>query len=153
VYHHNIVTQNYISFFSEIALELFCGCLALFVADAWIVLFYTIIYVLIHYVNYGMKVNINHELHHKDVTTNFGLDIYDVMFHTKNKNSGDEDIHHFIPNILLSFGIVAWIQQNYNPTWMHIGYVAVVGIISSHIIFSLYLWRRYDPISKTFIGI
>jgi hypothetical protein len=135
---------------AEILFELFGGCILLLGLNQWIVLFYSIGYVFIHFVNYGIQINNVHELHHKEVTTNFGLDIYDVMFHTKNPKSEREDTSHFIPTVLLTFGIVAWIQQNYNPTWM---YIILSAIVISHIIISVYLWRRYDPVSKTFIGV
>ena len=76
-------------------------------------IYYIIIYMLVHNINYGvLNVNNYHQLHHKDPTTNLGLDIYDYLCSTKHVETPDlEDASHYLPPAILSFFVVLAIKE------------------------------------------
>jgi len=105
-YHHE--HNDYFSYISQIFIELFFGLFflnlhSLILFEPSIIILFTLFYTTIHNINYGLlRVNDVHYLHHKNMFTNIGPDICDVIFNTKNnKNLYVEDISHYIPNIIL----------------------------------------------------
>jgi hypothetical protein len=107
-YHHD--NNNYFSYISQIILELFIGLSFLpFVYlnwiwfDPWIVVLVTLFYSTLHNINYGMlRVNNIHYNHHKNIYTNLGPDICDIIFSTKDNRDEDiENTNHYIPNIVI----------------------------------------------------
>ena len=81
--------------------------------NEWVLLFGYIIYTTVHNINYAMlKVNDYHTYHHIDCHTNYGPDILDFIFNTKNENTlSCENTLHYIPNIIVSFIIVYMIKK------------------------------------------
>ena len=106
------LTNNIILKYSLIELQI----LNLGFINSWMILFLYFIYTTVHNINYGMyRVNNYHSVHHDNVKTNIGPDIFDLLMGTKNKNtSKNEQIDHFIPNILGSFFIVLTLKTLYN---------------------------------------
>jgi len=157
IYHHT--HSDWLSLWSQIILELFCGVGGIVLLHKWVVLFYTIFYCILHHVNYSiLKINNIHTVHHEDVLTNIGPDICDILFKTKHQTTSSiEDITHYIPSIFISFGIVAWIQQLWqtsHSSWMiYSGYILALGIVVMYTTTSFYLWRQYDPLTKKFNAI
>ena len=118
IYHHHYNT--FFANFIEVSHEL-CSFLILYPVyhftgtkyfDTWAVIFYFIMYTSIHNINYGyLKVNNFHKLHHENPLTNYGPDLCDIFFKTKNEKEPDmEDITHYIPNVVISAIIVVVLQ-------------------------------------------
>jgi hypothetical protein len=153
-YHHD--NNNYFSYISQIILELSIGLLFLpFIYlnwiwfDPWIVVLFTLFYSTLHNINYGvLHVNNVHFKHHKDVYTNIGPDICDIIFSTKNESDDDiENTNHYIPNIIIITILIMFlkymckndkIQQN---LLFFITIIAVIFCIS--IIISLLILHNY----------
>jgi hypothetical protein len=99
----------------------------LFFVDEWIMFFIYIFYTTVHNINYSiLKVNKYHFQHHQLPVSNMGPDIFDLLFGTKNKKTMEnEQIDHYIPNILLSFLMVLFLKHLYlnkNPLYLKIGF-------------------------------
>lgn len=90
----------------------------LFFVDEWVMFFLYIIYTTVHNINYAvLKVNTYHIEHHKLESSNIGPDFFDLLFGTKNqKTIENEQIDHFIPNIIFSFLVVLFLKHIYNHT-------------------------------------
>lgn len=127
IYHHE--NDNFFSNFIQIILELLCALTTIYVnyflldnkLDKWIIIFMYIFYTTIHNINYSiLKVNKTHKLHHDNINTNFGPDICDILFNTKNKNIKKkyyiEDTDHYIPNIII-ISIIMLILKKINEIY------------------------------------
>lgn len=124
-YHHE--NNNWFSHGIQILLEMQFGLLLPVVneflmdniLDKWIIILLYIFYTSVHNINYSLfHVNKTHELHHKNIYTNIGPDICDVLFDTKNKenvNDDDhiEDISHYILNIIIGTIFVVLLKKLY----------------------------------------
>lgn len=88
---------------------------SLFFIDKWMILFLYFIYTTVHNINYGMlMVNNYHFYHHLKPETNIGPDFYDILFGTKNIDTpNNENIDHYIPNILFGFAGVMLLKTTY----------------------------------------
>lgn len=88
----------------------------LFFINEWIMFFIYFFYTTVHNINYTMlKVNKYHYQHHQISNTNLGPDIFDLLFGTKNKNTiENEQVDHYIPNILLSFIVIILFKKIYD---------------------------------------
>lgn len=127
-YHHE--QNNWLSHGIQILMELQFG-LALpimnelllgNILDRWVIVFLYLFYSSVHNINYSLyHVNKTHELHHKNIYTNMGPDICDVIFQTKNQEIRDdedyiEDVSHYNWNIFVSACIVLILKYLYtNP--------------------------------------
>lgn len=70
--------------------------------DINIFLVWAVLYTTIHLVNYNITTPEEHINHHKDPKTNFGIDIYDILFKTKNKNDKSvENYNHYSINLII----------------------------------------------------
>lgn len=121
-YHHE--NNGLFSQIIEISLEVFHFMLVFIIlptnlSNEWIILFCALVYISVHYINYGLlHVNNVHALHHKDIVSNYGPDYYDVLFGTKHSSQTEvENVSHYIPNMTISFIIVYLLQQvcKYKP--------------------------------------
>ena len=108
--HHNsnINTESK-NIFKEMCNNLFFqgGGLFVFVyfmkkLDINIFLVWAVLYTTIHLVNYNIITPEEHINHHKYPGTNFGIDIYDIIFKTKNKNDTSvENYNHYSINLFI----------------------------------------------------
>jgi hypothetical protein len=71
--------------------------------ELWVLFFYVLFYSTVHNINYGFfKVNDVHSIHHMTCRSNFGPDLCDVVFDTKDiLNNNVENTNHYILNIIL----------------------------------------------------
>ena len=159
-YHHE--NNNWFSHGIQILLEMQFGLLLPVIneflmddiLDKWVIILLYIFYTTVHNVNYSLfHVNKTHELHHKNIYTNIGPDICDVLFETKNQeNIRDEDhledISHYIVNIIVGTIFVVLLKKMYAcpitklllDWWSYI----VITIVSIIIIMSnTYLMNYY----------
>ena len=63
-----------------------------------VILSYGLLYSSVHNINYNLKKNKNHELHHKNKFTNYGIDFIDIIFDTK-YNKKLEDLNEDSNNL------------------------------------------------------
>jgi hypothetical protein len=124
-YHHE--NNNWFSHGIQILLEMQFGLLFPLIneflmdniLDKWVIILLYFFYTTVHNVNYSLfHVNQTHELHHKNITTNIGPDICDILFDTKNQeNIHDEDhledISHYIVNIIVGTIFVVLLKKMY----------------------------------------
>lgn len=123
-YHHE--NDNFFSNFIQIILELSCALTTIFLnyfllnnrLDKWVIIYMYIFYTTIHNINYSIfKVNKTHELHHSNLKTNFGPDICDILYDTKNKNIEKkeyiENTDHYIPNIIIILILILILKKIY----------------------------------------
>ena len=67
-----------------------------------IFLLWAMLYTTIHLINYSFHSPEEHINHHKDCYTNYGIDLYDILFDTKNKNdSYVENYNHYSYNLII----------------------------------------------------
>jgi hypothetical protein len=121
LHHYHHTHNNFFSHFIQYLIELNFPILFLPIYyifgttffDPWIVFFSAMFYSTVHNINYGLlRVNNVHSLHHKNVFTNIGPDICDIVFGTKNKQNKDVEItHHYIPNIVLITILILILQK------------------------------------------
>jgi hypothetical protein len=75
--------------------------------DTSIIILWGLIYSTVHMINYTIVENDTHKKHHMNKYTNYGLDIYDILFNTKYDSVIDDINHYSINMILLTFIIIA----------------------------------------------
>jgi hypothetical protein len=111
--------------------------------DIWLNLFGIILYSSIHNINYGMfHVNDVHSLHHENQATNYGPDLWDVIFKTKNKkNKSIENTNHYLPNIIIILCILLFLKNNVSEKIINnvVFYVNIV-IYISYVLGTIYLY-------------
>jgi hypothetical protein len=120
IHHYHHENNNLFAYYSQILLEVTLPIVFLplylkydnVYIDPWIVLFFVLVYSSVHNINYAIfRVNDVHALHHKEIKTNIGPDIFDVIFNTKNKNNNKvENTNHYIPNIIITTILVVIIK-------------------------------------------
>ena len=71
--------------------------------DIFVLAFTTLLYSSVHNINYGyFKVNNVHSIHHMRRKSNYGPDLCDVLFNTKDILNNDvENTSHHIPNMII----------------------------------------------------
>jgi hypothetical protein len=70
-------------------------------------LLWAFMYTTIHHINYPLIGSKEHREHHENKFTNYGLDIWDVIFNTKPKEGGTpEDFNHIIFNLIIGVAIL-----------------------------------------------
>lgn len=159
-YHHE--NNNWFAYYSQILLEVTLPIVFLplylkydnVYLDPWILLFFVLVYSSIHNINYAVfRVNDVHALHHKEIKTNIGPDIFDVIFNTKNKNNNTvENTNHYIPNIIITtilvFIIKTFAEKNEN-IYSFLKIVLIYFYLSSFLFLSLSSIYIYNNDLKT----
>jgi len=73
--------------------------------DLYVITLWGLMYATIHNINYVLYPSNTHILHHVDKTTNYGIDIWDILFHTKFDGDSSyprlENINHYAINTVL----------------------------------------------------
>ena len=70
--------------------------------DISVFLIWAILYTTIHLINYNIVPCKEHINHHKNPNTNYGIEIYDILFNTKNKNDiSVENYNHYSINLII----------------------------------------------------
>ena len=101
-----------------------------------LILYYIIIYVSVHNINYTIfHASENHSFHHKIKNPcNYGPDVFDHLFKT-NYNNNFENNSHMLPNIFFSFLITYYLFKPNNI--IDYKYIKIIFIFYA-IIFTLY---------------
>ena len=82
----------------------------------WVVALWGLLYSTIHIINYEFFVKSKpHTYHHINKHTNYGLDIWDVIFNTKYKNDNydTENINHGAINVFILTGIIIYLMNRF----------------------------------------
>lgn len=111
--------------------------------DIWLNLFGIILYSSIHNINYGMfHVNDVHSLHHENQATNYGPDLWDVIFKTKNKkNKSIENTNHYLPNIIIILCILLFLKNNVSDKIINnVLFYVNIFIYISYVLGTIYLY-------------
>lgn len=66
-----------------------------------IIFFWALLYSTVHNINYNLSPPIQHENHHKEYNTNFGIDTLDILFDTKYDIENIEIFNHCAINIII----------------------------------------------------
>lgn len=68
-----------------------------------VILLWGFMYPTVHLINYEFKQSKTHVLHHKNSKTNYGIDIWDILFNTKynGDNTEIENINHYSINVVI----------------------------------------------------
>ena len=154
-YHHDH-SRTFLSDLTEIILEInflnsilpYLYIFNIEIINIWVILLYTFMYITIHNINYTrLRVNNVHRLHHQSMHTNHGPDVCDIIFGTKSPLDTEvENTDHYIPNIIIGFIIVYFIQCMYEKSDIYKFYLRFSGIAMLsfsallYVIFSTYLW-------------
>ena len=123
--------------------------------NCWIIIFCIIYYSTIHNINYSFfHVNNFHELHHVSQTTNYGPDIFDIIFNTKNNTIPNvENCNHTIINYILItiiILIIKWICKNECYKTIIIEFITIFVIFSFlfYLLISIILMQHITEVDK-----
>ena len=159
IHHYHHENNDFFAHISQILLEIsfpsiFIPIYLLFDTiffNPWVIGLYGFFYTTVHNVNYTiLKVNNVHSRHHKNIFTNIGPDICDVIFNTKNEEDiAPENINHYIPNIIIGTIIVLTLKymcQNQTIKTIFIDILIFFLIFSLIFLFisALYLNNFYE---------
>jgi hypothetical protein len=74
--------------------------------NIYVVLLWALAYCTIHNINYDILSPVSHQMHHKDNSTNYGIDFWDILVGTKYPGDEIEDINHYAINMVLITAII-----------------------------------------------
>jgi hypothetical protein len=74
--------------------------------DNDVLLFTTFLYTSFHMINYHVLKVPTHVKHHEKPNTNFGPDIMDILFNTKQDRDNIEDMNHGVINVVLILSLI-----------------------------------------------
>ena len=108
-YSHNIINEFIGNFITQAGIFLIIKFLITNMNYSIIIL-WGIMYSTIHIINYDIIQNPIHIKHHINKNTNYGIDIWDIIFNTKynNDNNDIENINHYSINIILLTGVIVY---------------------------------------------
>jgi hypothetical protein len=154
-YHHS--HTNLLSHISQVLIELFLlsilfmpsyfGCDITKSLEIYVLLFASLLYTTVHNINYGcFRVNNVHSIHHMRNITNYGPDLCDIIFDSKDRLNDDvENITHYIPNMIILTILLIFVKNEKFiklSTVKNIGYYFIFLNMICCFIFSLYLYVK-----------
>ena len=120
IYHHNssINKQPYYLFLEALNnIWMQGGCWILYIyifslnINVYNILLWCLVYSSFHNINYNlMEEPLIHQEHHKNIFTNIGIDIVDVIFGSKYDDAHIENINHYAINIVIITGILLYFK-------------------------------------------
>jgi hypothetical protein len=69
--------------------------------NLYVCLLWGLLYSTVHIINYSLYPSLTHNYHHFNKYTNYGIDIWDILFGTKNENTPIENINHYGINLII----------------------------------------------------
>jgi hypothetical protein len=110
---HNIIFEFIFNFYTQAGAFLI---VMYFVKklNYYSVILWGLIYPTIHLINYDIIKCQVHMNHHLDKHTNYGIDIWDIMFNTKYQgdNTDIENINHYSINVVIISAILVYVINN-----------------------------------------
>jgi hypothetical protein len=110
---HNVIFEFIFNFYTQagafLAIMYFVKKLNYYSVILW-----GLIYPTIHLINYDIIKCQVHMKHHLDKHTNYGIDIWDIMFNTKYQgdNTDIENINHYSINVIVISAILVYVINN-----------------------------------------
>ena len=96
----NMLIEMLINFLTQGGILMFiiwiCRNLSMYVVFLW-----AFAYCTVHIINYDILRPITHQRHHENSHTNYGIDIWDILWGTKFHGDGLENINHYAINLIL----------------------------------------------------
>jgi hypothetical protein len=74
--------------------------------NLYVCLLWGLLYATVHIINYSLYPSLTHNYHHFDKYTNYGIDIWDILFGTKNENTPVENINHYGINLIILTALI-----------------------------------------------
>jgi hypothetical protein len=89
---------------------------ALSLMDYSVIVLWGLMYATVHNINYNLYPSHIHAKHHLNKFTNYGIDIWDIMFNTKYEGdfSDIEDINHYSINVILCTIVICIVISYFN---------------------------------------
>ena len=110
---HNVIFEFIFNFYTQAGAFLI---IMYFVKklNYYSVILWGLIYPTIHLINYDIIKCQVHMKHHLDKHTNYGIDIWDIMFNTKYQgdNTDIENINHYSINVVIISAILVYVMNN-----------------------------------------
>ena len=110
---HNVIFEFIFNFYTQAGAFLI---IMYFVKklNYYSVILWGLIYPTIHLINYDIIKCQVHMKHHLDKHTNYGIDIWDIMFNTKYQgdNTDIENINHYSINVIIISAILVYVMNN-----------------------------------------
>ena len=75
------------------------------------IIFWALIYTSVHNINYDLLHPKEHVNHHLYPSTNYGIDLLDILCETKHETDSIEIMHHGLPNLVISAMAIIQFQQ------------------------------------------
>jgi hypothetical protein len=168
-YHHN--HNDFYAHYLQIFLELSSGIMPIMLIylytgkpyikysfEPYVLFMFSFFYSSIHNVNYSIyHVNKIHSNHHDNWSVNYGPDILDVIYGTKENYEELENTDHYLPNLVIStIGIMSlkfflnYIGEKYKNIFLTNLIRIYALIISSIYVFNLNLLFNYENNTLTF---
>lgn len=168
-YHHS--HTNVLSHISQVLIELLIMS-QLFIPsyfgyditkyiEIYVLVLASLLYTTVHNINYGyFRVNNVHSIHHMRSITNYGPDLCDIIFGSKDILNDDvENISHYIPNMIILTILLMFVKSEKLiklSTIKNIGYYFIILNMIFCSVFSIYLYiKNKKPLTfyNLFIGI
>lgn len=122
IYHHNSeINKQPLYLVLEILNNIWMqgGCWILYVyvfsmnVNIYILLLWSLVYSTFHNINYNIIDNtLIHNEHHKNIFTNFGIDIVDLIFNSKYDDRNIENINHYSINLVIITALLLYYKWN-----------------------------------------
>ena len=81
--------------------------------NIYILLLWSLVYSTFHNINYNIIDNtLIHNEHHKNIFTNFGIDIVDLIFNSKYDDRNIENINHYSINLVIITALLLYYKWN-----------------------------------------
>jgi len=102
----NLLTEFVLNFLTQGGLFMLVILFCRYV-NIYIVLLWALAYCTVHNINYDYIRPAAHQYHHQNKHTNYGIDVWDVLFQTKHpEDKTVEDINHYSINMIISTAII-----------------------------------------------
>ena len=118
--HHDIeINKQPLNIFYEFTMNVYTQGIGLIVfietlklIDYRVIVLWAFLYATVHNINYLYLSPSTHRDHHKDSSTNYGIDTLDILFKTKYDVSDIEDLNHASINLLIITHIILYFTNS-----------------------------------------
>lgn len=122
IHHDTSINKEWVNIGTEFALNFYVQAGAfLFIfyiiqqMNLYVITLWGLMYSTIHNINYNLVPSSTHILHHVDKKTNYGIDIWDILFNTKfngdMSNEKLENINHYAINTIILTVIILLVMK------------------------------------------
>ena len=109
--YYNLIMEFIQNFVSQGVFPIIAIYLSKFV-NYWIFILWGLTYATVHIINFNIFTSKIHEQHHLDDNTNYGMELYDIIFKTK-YNDELENINHYLINFFVIAVLIYFFNNIY----------------------------------------